>query len=177
MRRPFPSIRFAAYLNFDMVGRMQDNKLAVQATGTSPVWAGVLERANVAAGFDLTLQEDPYQPTDVATFNQAGVPSLNFTTGAHVDYHKPSDTADKINYEDLDRIATLASAVVRRLMEMDEAPQFAKVEQSSQTGRQNRRARVHRHRAGLHVEREGAAARRRDRRRACGKGGACRRAT
>jgi Zn-dependent M28 family amino/carboxypeptidase len=125
--------QLAAYLNFDMVGRMSDNKLAVQATGTSSAWAGVLERANVSAGFDLTLQEDPYQPTDVATFNQAGIPSLNFTTGAHVDYHKPSDTADKINYEDLDRIANLASTVVRRLMEMDEAPQFAKVAQSSQT--------------------------------------------
>jgi Zn-dependent M28 family amino/carboxypeptidase len=125
--------QLSAYLNFDMVGRMQDNKLAVQATGTSPIWASLLERANVAAGFDLTLQEDPYQPTDVATFNQAGVPSLNFTTGAHVDYHKPSDTADKINYEDLDRIANLAATVVRRLMEMNDAPQFAKVEQSSQT--------------------------------------------
>jgi Zn-dependent M28 family amino/carboxypeptidase len=130
---PIAVNQLSAYLNFDMVGRMQDNKLAVQATGTSPIWAGVLERANVAAGFDLTLQEDPYQPTDVATFNQAGVPSLNFTTGAHVDYHKPSDTADKINYEDLDRVTTLASAVVRRLMDMDDAPQFAKVEQSSQT--------------------------------------------
>jgi Zn-dependent M28 family amino/carboxypeptidase len=130
---PIPVNDIAAYLNFDMVGRMQDNKLAVQATGTSPIWASVLERANVSAGFDLTLQEDPYQPTDVATFNQASVPSLNFTTGAHVDYHKPSDTADKINYEDLDRIATLASTVVRRLMDMDDAPQFAKVEQSSQT--------------------------------------------
>ncbi len=130
---PVPLNQLAAYINFDMVGRMHDNKLAVQATGTSPIWAGVLERANVAAGFDLTLQEDPYQPTDVATFNQASVPSLNFTTGAHVDYHKPSDTADKINYEDLDRIAMLASTVVRRLMEMEDAPQFAKVEQSSQT--------------------------------------------
>jgi Zn-dependent M28 family amino/carboxypeptidase len=130
---PVPVAQLAAYLNFDMVGRMRDNKLAVQATGTSPIWAGLLERANVAAGFDLTLQEDPYQPTDVSTFNGAGVPSLNFTTGAHVDYHKPSDTADKINYEDLDRVAGLATTVVRRLMEMDEAPQFAKVEQSSQT--------------------------------------------
>ena len=130
---PVPVAQLAAYLNFDMVGRMQDNKLAVQATGTSPAWASVLERANVAAGFDLSLQEDPYQPTDVFTFNEAGVPSLNFTTGAHVDYHKPSDTADKINYEDLDRIAGLATTVVRRLMEMDDAPQFAKVEQSSQT--------------------------------------------
>jgi Zn-dependent M28 family amino/carboxypeptidase len=130
---PVPIAQLAAYLNFDMVGRMQDNKLAVQATGTSPIWANVLERANVAAGFDLSLQEDPYQPTDVANFNQAEVPSLNFTTGAHVDYHRPTDTADKINYEDLDRVSNLAATVVRRLMEMDDAPQFAKVAQSSQT--------------------------------------------
>jgi hypothetical protein len=123
----------AAYLNFDMVGRMQDNKLAVQAAGTSPVWASILERANVAAGFDLAVQADPYQPTDVATFNQAGVPSLSFTTGAHTDYHKPSDTADKINYEDLDRVAGFATAITRRLMELEQAPQFTKVEQSSQT--------------------------------------------
>ncbi len=89
----------------------------------------MLERANVAAGFDLTLQEDPYQPTDVATFNQAGVPSLNFTTGAHVDYHKPSDTADKINYEDLDRIVDLAAVIIRAVADADAPPAFTKVDQ------------------------------------------------
>ena len=47
-------------------------------------------------------------------FNQAGVPSLSFTTGAHTDYHKPSDTADKIAYEDLDRVAGFAAAIARR---------------------------------------------------------------
>jgi len=130
---PIPVNEIAAYLNFDMVGRMQDNKLAVQATGSSSTWASLIERANVAAGFNLTLQPDPYQPTDVATFNQASVPSLNFTTGAHLDYHKPSDTADKINYEDLDRIAEFATAIAARLMESEPAPQFVKVDQSSQT--------------------------------------------
>jgi hypothetical protein len=124
---PVPLERIAAYLNFDMVGRMQDNKLIVQATGTSPAWPRILERENVAAGFDLALQDDPYQPTDVATFNQAGVPSLNFFTGAHADYHRPSDTADKINYEDLDRIADYAAAIVRGLAILDEAPAYAKV--------------------------------------------------
>ena len=128
---PVPIEQLDAYINFDMVGRMQENKLTAQATGTSPSWPSILERANVAAGFDLTLQEDPYQPTDVASFNGAGVPSLSFTTGAHVDYHKPSDTADKIAYADLDRIADFATTIVRRLMESD-PPQFAKVEQSQQ---------------------------------------------
>jgi hypothetical protein len=130
---PVPVADIAAYLNYDMVGRMQDNKLTIQATGTSPSWASMLERANVAAGFDVVLQEDPYQPTDVASFNGAGVPSLSFTTGAHVDYHKPSDTADKIAYEDLDRISALGASIVERLMAQDQPPAFVRVEQSNQT--------------------------------------------
>ena len=109
---PIQISELAAYLNFDMVGRMVDNKLTVQATGTSPAWARILEQANVAAGFELVLQPDPYQPTDVATFNQAGVPSLSFFTSTHTDYHRPGDTADKINYEDLDRVVDFAAAIV-----------------------------------------------------------------
>jgi hypothetical protein len=130
---PIPAGQLAAYFNFDMVGRMQDNKLAVQASGSSPVWSSIVERANVAAGFNLALQPDPYQPTDVQTFHLASVPTLNFTTGAHLDYHKPSDTADKINYEDLDRVAAFAASIAARVMEQEQAPQFTKVEQSSQT--------------------------------------------
>jgi Zn-dependent M28 family amino/carboxypeptidase len=128
-RPPVPIDQIAAYLNFDMVGRMQDNKLAVQAAGTSPVWSKLLEQANVAGGFDLQVQQDPYQPTDVASFNQAGVPSLAFFTGTHVDYHRPTDTADKINYEDLDRIVVFASSIVRRLADLEPPPAFTKVDQ------------------------------------------------
>jgi Zn-dependent M28 family amino/carboxypeptidase len=139
---PVPLDQLAAYLNFDMVGRMQDNKLTVQATGTSPVWAKVLEQVNIAAGFDLLVQTDPYQPTDVATFNSASVPSLSFFTGTHADYHKPSDTADKIDYEDLDRIVDFAAAIVRRVEDMADAPQFTKVEQQMQPGGGRAGARV-----------------------------------
>jgi hypothetical protein len=123
--------QLAAYLNFDMVGRMRDNKLTVQATGTSPSWPRFIEQANISAGFDLLLQQDPYQPTDVASFNQAGVPCLNFFTGSHADYHRPSDTADKINVEDLDRIVEFAAAIATRVMALDRAPLFTKVEQKA----------------------------------------------
>jgi len=131
---PVPLDATAAYLNFDMVGRVADNKLTVQATGTSAMWPRLLEQANIAAGFDLVLQEDPYQPTDVGSFNTAGVACLTFFTGAHQEYHKPSDTADKINYEDLVRVGELASGVVKRLMDSPDAPQFTKVEQKTETG-------------------------------------------
>ena len=131
---PVPLNQIAAYFNFDMVGRMQDNRLVVQATGSSPVWGRLLERANVAAGFDLTVQPDPYLPTDSASFNQAGVVTLNFTTGAHADYHKPSDTSDKINYEDLDRIVAMAASLIRSVADAEEAPLFTKVDQPASRG-------------------------------------------
>jgi Zn-dependent M28 family amino/carboxypeptidase len=131
---PVPLDAIAAYLNFDMVGRMQDNKLTVQATGSSPAWGKIIEQANIGAGFDLAVQEDPYQPTDVATFNAAGIPSLSFFTGTHADYHRPSDTADKIDYEDLDRVVDFAAAIVRRIEDAADAPQFTKVDQQMQQG-------------------------------------------
>ena len=131
---PVPIDQIAAYFNFDMVGRMQNNRLVVQATGTSPAWARLLERANVAAGFDLVTQADPYQPTDVTNFHAAGVASLAFFTGSHPDYHKPTDTAAKINYEDLDRVAAFAATLVRAVSEMDEPPQFTKVDQPTTRG-------------------------------------------
>ena len=131
---PLPMNQIAAYLNFDMVGRMQDNKLTVQATGTSAMWGRIIEQTNIAAGFDLQLQADPYQPTDVATFNGASVACLTFFTGVHADYHRPTDTADKINYEDLDRVVDFAVAILRRVEDSEAAPEFVKVDPPTQPG-------------------------------------------
>ena len=130
---PLALDQIEAYLNFDMVGRMQDNKLTLQATGTSASWARIIEQTNIMAGFDLLLQADPYQPTDVASFNQASVPSLAFFTGTHMDYHKPTDTADKVNYEDLDRVVEFAASISRRVGDLEQAMVFTKVEQLTDT--------------------------------------------
>lgn len=128
----FPLEDLAAYVNFDMVGRSRDNKLSAQAVGSSDVWPQLLEQSNVPVGFDLSLQDDPYLPTDSAAFHRQEIPTLNFFTGSHVDYHKPGDTADKINYDDLGRVAQLGSLVVRKLVERDEAPTFQQVQQTRQ---------------------------------------------
>jgi S1-C subfamily serine protease len=68
-------------------------------------------------------------------FNNAGVPCLAFFTGVHTDYHRPSDTADKINYEDLDRVVDFAVAILSRIANGASALEFTKVEQSMQTNR------------------------------------------
>jgi len=73
-----------AYFNFDMVGRIAGQQ-AHRPAAARVRGARVIEQANVSAGFDLQVQLIPYQPTNVASFNQAGVPCLNFFTGTHVD--------------------------------------------------------------------------------------------
>ena len=129
-----PGDQIAAYLNFDMVGRLRDNALTLQAVGSSPAWRPLIERANVPAGFDLTLQDDPYLPTDSASFNRIEVPTLAFFTGSHEDYHRPSDTAEKLDYEGIERIAGFAAAIAGRLAAEPEPPVFAVVERKRSAG-------------------------------------------
>ncbi|MEQ1854423.1 MAG: M20/M25/M40 family metallo-hydrolase, partial [Chthoniobacteraceae bacterium] len=131
---PVELAKVVAYVNFDMVGRLKENKLTMQAVGSSKSWLRLLEKRNVAAGFQLGLQEDPYLPTDVTSFYPKRVPVLNFFTGSHEDYHRPSDTADKINYEGLERIARFAEAIVRDVAMASERPDFSRVERKEQGG-------------------------------------------
>ena len=131
---PVPLEKITAYVNADMVGRLRDNKLTLQGVGSSHAWRRLIEKRNVAAGFNLTLQDDPYLPTDVTSFYPKNVPVLNFFTGAHDDYHRPTDTADKINYAGLERITKFSEQLVLELLQMAERPDLAKVERSTQDG-------------------------------------------
>ena len=131
---PVPMAEIAAYLNFDMVGRSRDNRLALQAVGSSPAWEGLIEQANVPVGFDVQIQADPYLPTDVMSLNGADVPSLNFFTGSHEDYHRPSDVPAAINYEDLDRVIRLGALIARNVANRDAALEFVRVEQVATQG-------------------------------------------
>jgi Tol biopolymer transport system component len=116
-----------AYINFDMVGRLRENRLNAQGVGSSTEWRRLLERLNVAAGFNLVLQEDPYLPTDVTAFYPRGVPVLSFFTGSHDDYHRPSDDPAKINYPGLERIATFAQRLIAALARASTPPDYLKI--------------------------------------------------
>ena len=124
----------AAYVNFDMVGRLRENKLSLQGVGSSKAWRRLVEKRNVAAGFNLSLQEDPYLPTDGTAFYPKGVPILNFFTGGHDDYHRPTDTADKLDYDGLERITKFARSLVVDLATGGERPDYVKVERKEGAG-------------------------------------------
>ena len=131
---PVPMDEVAAYLNFDMVGRLEDDPLNLQAVGSSSIWTELAEELSAPIGLDLAFVADPYLPTDVGSLNAAEVPSLNFFTGSHEDYHRPTDDAHTLDYEGLDRIVDLATAVTSNLVSRPDAPDFIRVERVQQRG-------------------------------------------
>ena len=114
---------FSAYLNMDMIGRF-DKQLVLQAVGSSSVWPKEIEQRNAPIGLPITTQNDPHLPTDSATFYLRGVPTLNAFTGSHADYHMPSDTAEKLNYERAVQITKLMGLITRSLAVDDKKPDF-----------------------------------------------------
>ncbi|MDH3264859.1 MAG: M28 family peptidase, partial [Paracoccaceae bacterium] len=87
----YPAI--AAYLNMDMVGRL-DGKLSLQGVGSSSVWPGEIEKRNVPVGLNVVTSDSAFMATDATAFYLKGVPVLNAFTGAHAEYSTPRDTPD-----------------------------------------------------------------------------------
>lgn len=91
-------------INMDMVGRLKpDNTLAVYGTGTSPFFKQTLKSNNDK--FNLVENESGVGPSDHTSFYLIDVPVLHFFTGQHVDYHKPADDSEKLNYEGMNLIS------------------------------------------------------------------------
>ena len=128
-----PLEQLVAYLNFDMVGRLQNNSLILQGVGSSSAWPALIERQNVPVGFNLTLQADPYLPTDVTAFYPKKVPVLNFFTGGHEDYHRPTDDVETLNYEGMARVVALGDGLVLEMATAAERTEYVEVERH-QTG-------------------------------------------
>jgi hypothetical protein len=137
---PLDEIR--AYLNFDMVGRMRDSRLDLQAVGSSSAWPGLIERTNVVAGLDVRMLADPYLPTDATALYGGGIPTLNFFTGSHDDYHRPTDVPETLNYPGLEQVVSFATSLTGKLLTLDPAPAYVAVQRraGSDVGPQDLRA-------------------------------------
>ena len=112
------SIRYM--INFDMIGRLRGDTLAVYGTGTSPKWMELLNECN-SDSLILVPSESGVGPSDHTSFYLEGIPALHFFTGQHPDYHKPSDTADKINEKGMLKIVNFVDRIIRRL---NDEPEF-----------------------------------------------------
>jgi Zn-dependent M28 family amino/carboxypeptidase len=103
-------------LNMDMVGRLGDDReLAVYGTGTSPTWMPVLEEIAKERNIDMKSKPSGVGPSDHTSFYLKDMPVLHFFTGQHDDYHKPSDDADKIDYEGLQEVHDFIDELIARV--------------------------------------------------------------
>jgi hypothetical protein len=86
-------------INLDMVGRFEEAKgISVSGSGTSPVWETLLKKLSTDKMM-IKTDSSGTGPSDHTSFYLKSIPVLHFFTGSHADYHKPSDDADKINYD------------------------------------------------------------------------------
>ena len=132
VRNPLvPLDKTVAMLNMDMVGRMQDNKLIVYSNDTSPQFDPLIDRLNEKFGFKIVRQPGGFGPSDHASFYARQIPVLHFFTGTHKDYHRPSDTADKINVADMRRVAQYVAEVAIALAEAEQPPEFSESKASA----------------------------------------------
>jgi hypothetical protein len=116
-----------AMVNMDMIGRVAKNKLYVGGTGTSPGFKKLVEDADRDVAFDLSYSGSGYGASDHMSFTVRSVPVLFFFSGLHADYHKPSDTWEKINAEDGAKVVRLVAQVVNELDQLKEKPPFVRV--------------------------------------------------
>jgi hypothetical protein len=129
-----------AMLNMDMVGRLRNGSLTVGGVGTSPVWKPLLDKLNASpengsgSQFQLGTSQDGFGPSDHQSFYVKDIPVLFFFTGSHDDYHKSSDTADKINAEGTRQIAEFVRQIATQVASEPERLAFIRVknEQSNQ---------------------------------------------
>jgi aminopeptidase YwaD len=86
-------------INIDMLGRFdnQKNTITIGGVGSSPQWGDIIN--NTKKTFTAKFDSSGVGPSDHTSFYLKQKPVLFFFTGLHSDYHKPSDDADKINYE------------------------------------------------------------------------------
>jgi C-terminal processing protease CtpA/Prc len=84
----------------DMVGRLNDssNVVTIGGYGTSPQWGSLIDPGNKKNPFAIRIDSSGTGPSDHTSFYRKDIPVLFFFTGLHIDYHKPTDDADKVNY-------------------------------------------------------------------------------
>jgi hypothetical protein len=119
-------LKMIAMINLDMIGRLDSGKLQVQGTGTSPGFESMLDSLN--PGLRVKYSREGYGPSDHASFYSKSVPVLAFFTGVHQDYHRPTDTWEKINVAGEADVIAYARDVVRTIDRADTIPLFTKAD-------------------------------------------------
>ena len=129
-----PLNKAVAMINMDMIGRIKDDKVYIGGVGTGSTFKSVLEQAEKEAPFKFESSPGGYSSSDHTSFVTKKIPVLFFFSGLHSDYHKPSDTWDKINGGSAARLLDMVENVAVQLANTDQPPTFQVVAEEKPIG-------------------------------------------
>ncbi|HKO15404.1 MAG TPA: M20/M25/M40 family metallo-hydrolase [Gemmatimonadaceae bacterium] len=121
---PVPLDSIVAMVNFDMVGRLRDDKLIVYGVATASELPALVDSANARSGRDggpwdealrITALGDGFGPSDQSSFYARDIPVLHFFTDLHDDYHKASDVTSRINAAGEAQVVDVAEHAIRAI--------------------------------------------------------------
>ena len=123
-----PLDKAVTMLNLDMIGRMRDNRLYIGGAASGSNLKTMLEKVIPASGLKVDYSGGPSEgSSDHTSFTAHQVPALFFFSGLHSDYHKPSDTWDKIDAPAAAKLLALVAEVAQSLQDAGERPTFVKL--------------------------------------------------
>jgi hypothetical protein len=112
-----------AMINLDMVGRLRENRLTVFGARSGEKFSDIISEAARELGLEIN-QSDSVGRSDHMSFYNKQIPVLHFFTGNHADYHRPSDTWEKLNIEGMGKISDLVLLTTLRIANAKEVPKF-----------------------------------------------------
>ncbi|MFH0946031.1 MAG: PDZ domain-containing protein, partial [Planctomycetota bacterium] len=107
-------------INLDTVGRLQKKKLSIMGTGTATEWQHIFRGCGFVTGVECANIAGSYEGSDQRSFIEKGIPAVQIFTQAHEDYHRSTDTIDKLDLPGLVRVATFVKEAVVYLGEREE---------------------------------------------------------
>jgi hypothetical protein len=129
-----PLDKAVAMLNMDMIGRIKNDKVYIGGVGTGSTLKAVVEEAQANSGFKIEYSPGGYSSSDHTSFVTKKIPVLFFFSGLHSDYHKPSDTWDKIDPVAATRLLGVVGTTAELLADADTRPSFVVVEEDKHPG-------------------------------------------
>jgi Peptidase family M28/PDZ domain/PA domain len=126
-----PLDKAVAMLNMDMIGRIKDDKVYIGGVGTGSTFQKTLEEAQDDSHLKFDYSQGGYASSDHTSFVSQKIPVLFFFSGLHADYHKPSDTWEKINPDAAARLLNVVASAAVALASTPERPAFINVAESN----------------------------------------------
>ncbi len=101
----FETENLFAVVNLDSVGRLEQRPIQVFGGDSAYEWPFMAQGIGFTIGVDSTMAENVIASSDHVSFLNSGVPAIHLFAGTHPDYHRPTDTAEKLDYAGMSDIA------------------------------------------------------------------------